>query len=210
MNRQLLLVSAALFSTLAACGGPVNRTVSTQKVPVVQRTTLAHDIRFGGYDGLEADQSRGLEEWLGSIDVAYGDRISVDDPVSQGAAGRRAAVAGVVAKFGLIVEDEAPVTASLPAGVVRVVVTRTTVTPPDCPDWRRKSNPEPNASAMSNFGCASVSNLAAMVADPNDLLEGQVYTGADGHTTSKAINVFRERRPTGADKLQVADIKTTN
>ena len=210
MNRQLLLVSAALLSMLTACGGPVNRSLSTQKVPIVHSTMLAHDVRFGGYDGLEPDQSRGLEEWLASIDIAYGDRISVDDPVPAGAAGRRAAVAGVVAKFGLIVEDEAPVTASLPAGVVRVVVTRTKITPPDCPDWRRKSNPELNASTMSNFGCASVSNLAAMVADPNDLIEGQVYTGADGHTTSKAINVFRERRPTGADKLQVDDITTTN
>jgi len=210
MDRQLLLVSTAFLSMLAACSGPVNRTVSTQKAPMVHSTLLAHDVRFGGYDGLEPDQSRRLEEWLRSIDIAYGDRISVDDPVPTGAAGRRAAVAGVIARFGLIIEDEAPVTASLPAGVVRVVVTRTKITLPDCPDWRRKSNPEPNVSTMSNFGCASVSNLAAMVADPNDLLEGQVYAGADGHTTSKAINVFRERRPTGADKLQVADITTTD
>ena len=72
-----------------------------------------------------------------------------------------------------------------------------------------QSNPELEASTMSNYGCATVSNIAAMVADPNDLIGGQGYTGADGHTTSRAINVFRERKPTGTDPLPVADIKTT-
>lgn len=208
MNRHILLASAAFLAALAACG-PVNRSVNTVKVPTVQSTQLAHDVRFAGYDGLAADDARGLTEWLQSIDIAYGDRISVDDPVAVGAAARRAAIAGIVARFGLMVEDAAPVTAALPAGMARVVVTRTKVTVPDCPDWRRKSNPELAASAMSNYGCATVSNIAAMVADPNDLIDGQGYAGADGHTTSKAIAVFRERKPTGTEPLPVADITTT-
>ncbi len=83
------------------------------------------------------------------------------------------------------------------------------VTPPDCPDWRRKSNPELSASSMSNYGCATVSNLSLMIADPTDLLEGQTYTGADGHTTSKAINVYRESKPTGTGRLPKSDVSTT-
>lgn len=208
MNRHILLASAALLTALAACG-PVNRSVNTVKVPTVESTQLAHDVRFAGYDSLAAAEARGLAEWLESIDIAYGDRISVDDPIAAGAAARRAAIAGVVARFGLMVEDVGPVTAALPAGTARVVVTRTKISVPDCPDWRRKSNPELEASTMSNYGCATVSNIAAMVADPNDLIGGQGYTGADGHTTSRAINVFRERKPTGTDPLPVADIKTT-
>lgn len=208
MNRHILLASAALLTVLAACG-PVNRSVNTVKVPTVQSTQLAHDVRFAGYDSLAADQAQGLAEWLDSIDVAYGDRISVDDPIAAGAAARRAAIAGVVARFGLMVEDVAPVTAALPAGTARVVVTRTKISVPDCPDWRRESNPELEASTMSNYGCATVSNIAAMVADPNDLIGGQVYTGADGHTTSNAIAVFRDRKPTGTEPLPVADMTTT-
>ena len=208
MNRQAFLASVALLGALVGCG-PVNRSVNTVKAPTLHSTQLAHDVRFGSYDGLAPDQARALEEWLASIDLAYGDRVSVDDPVQAGAGARRAAIAGVVAKFGMMVEDTAPVTAALPAGTARVVITRTKVTTPDCPDWRRKSNPELQASAMSNFGCATVSNLAAMVADPNDLVEGQVYTGADGHTTSKAIDGFRARKPTNGDPLPVADITTT-
>lgn len=208
MNRHILFASAALLAALAACA-PVNRSVNTVKVPTVESTQLAHDVRFAGYDSLADAEARGLAEWLELIDIAYGDRISVDDPIAAGAAARRAAIAGVVARFGLMVEEAAPVTAALPAGTARVVVTRTKVSVPDCPDWRRKSNPEFEAAAMSNYGCATVSNIAAMVADPNDLIGGQGYTGADGHTTSRAINVFRERKPTGTDPLPVADIKTT-
>lgn len=203
--RTLPFLAIAL---LAACG-PVNRSVNSVKAPTIQSTQLAYDVRFAGYNGLAADQAAALEEWLGAVGVAYGDRISVDDPVAAGAQARRAAVAGIVAKFGLMVEDAAPVTTALPAGMARVVVTRTKVTPPDCPDWERKSNPELAASTMSNYGCATVSNLSLMVADPNDLLAGQTYPGADGHTTSKAINVFRERKPTGTGRLPKSDISTT-
>jgi pilus assembly protein CpaD len=207
MLRTLSLASAAALA-LAACG-PVNRSVNTVKAPTIETTRLAYDVRFAGYDGLGVDEARALEEWLASIKVAYGDRISVDDPVAAGAAARRAAIAGIVARFGLMVDDAAPVTAALPAGMARVVVTRRQVTLPDCPDWRRASNPELAASSMSNFGCATVSNIALMVADPNDLVDSQTYPGADGHTTSKAINVYRERKPTGTGRLPKSDITTT-
>ncbi len=203
--RIALLIPALLLS---ACM-PDNRSVNTMKAPEVQRASFAFDVRFAGSDSLPADQAAALEQWLATVGIAYGDRISVDDPIAMGAAGRRAAIAGVVARFGLLVQDTAPVTAALPAGTARVVVTRTQVSVPDCPDWRRPSNPTTNNSTMSNYGCSSVSNLAAMIADPNDLIEGQTYSGADGHTTSKAINVYRERKPTGTGKLPKSDIATT-
>lgn len=208
MMRTVPLASIVALALLAGCG-PTNRSVNHVKAPTIQSTQLAYDVRFAGYDGLAADQAAALEQWLAAVGIAYGDRISVDDPVASGSAARRAAVAGVVARFGLMVEEAAPVTTALPAGMARVVVTRLKVTPPDCPDWRRKSNPEMGASSMSNFGCATVSNLSLMVANPSDLIEGQTYTGADGHTTSKAINVYREQKPTGAKALSKADTVTT-
>lgn len=206
--RPIPLAPIVALALLAGCG-PTNRSVNSVKAPTLQSAQLAYDIRFAGYGGLAPDQAAALEQWLAAVGIAYGDRISVDDPVAAGAPARRAAVAGVVARFGLMVEDAAPVTTALPAGMARVVVTRMKVTPPDCPDWRRKSNPEIAASSMSNFGCATVSNLSLMVANPHDLVEGQTYTGADGHTTSKAINVYREQKPTGGKPLSTADTVTT-
>jgi pilus assembly protein CpaD len=56
-----------------------------------------------------------------------------------------------------------------------------------------------------NFGCAINSNLAAMVADPQDLLEGKKGSGETVIATSnKAISTYREAVPTGAAGLQDA------
>ena len=57
-------------------------------------------------------------------------------------------------------------------GPVRVVVSRTRATVPNCPNWSVPSQPNYNNRSMSNFGCAVNSNLAAMVANPEDLVHG--------------------------------------
>jgi len=60
---------------------------------------------------------------------------------------------------------------------------------------------------LSNFGCAVNSNLAAMVANPEDLVHGREGTGVgDTLTTSKAIGTYRKAEPTGTKGLQ--DINT--
>ena len=58
-----------------------------------------------------------------------------------------------------------------------------------------------NANTTSNYGCASNANLAAMVADPTDLVAGQRGTGNDPLTASKAIEAYRTAPPTGAGGL---------
>ena len=155
-------------------------------------------------------QLRAFREYLGSIRIAYGDRISIDDPNPTGAAARRAAVNGVLAEYGLFLEPVGPVSTGTPTlGTMRVLITRTTASaPPECADWRRQSNPEYEASTMSNFGCAVVSNIAAMTADPNDLVVGKAYEGADGFTSAKATGVYRKKEPTGAGDLRRDDAST--
>jgi pilus assembly protein CpaD len=60
---------------------------------------------------------------------------------------------------------------------------------------------------MSTFGCAVNSNLAAMVANPQDLVYGREGSGVgDSLTTSKAIGSYRKAEPTGTKGLQ--DIST--
>src|SRR3546814_15803584 len=86
--------------------------------------------------------ARALDDWFVSINLGYGDRVTVDDPVSYGAAERRAAVAQAVGRYGLLLDGTAPVTrGSVPAGMVRVVVTRSTARVDNCPDWSAPSHP---------------------------------------------------------------------
>lgn len=199
MIRIALLAGVA---ALAACG-PVNRSVETVKTPDLKTATLTHDVRFDGGTGLGAPEREALLQYLSSIRVGYGDRISVDDPVAAGAAARRNAVAGIVAQFGLFLEEGAPVTqGELPPGTARVVVSRSRLEVPACPDWRRGSNPELSASTMSNFGCAGRGNLAAMIADPHDLVAGRAYGGADAMTASKPVKTLRERVARPPDTLE--------
>ena len=85
-------------------------------------------------------------------------------------------------------------------GTVRVVLSRTTASVPDCPNWAGRSGSLSNTSP--NYGCAINSNLAAMVADPNDLVLGQTGSGTDPSTTSRAIRSYRDAVPTGTRGLQ--------
>jgi pilus assembly protein CpaD len=188
MTMRSLFIALPLLA-LAACG-PVNRGVASLKTPEVVATNSAYTASFAGG---RLDE-RALEEWLRGSRVAYGDRISVDDPVAAGSETRRAAVAGVVARFGLILAEAGPVLpGELPPGAVRVVVTRTKITAPQCPDWSRRSNPEPSASAMSNFGCGVRGNLAAMLADPADVDGTRAFAGTDGDTSARAVRTLRDK-----------------
>lgn len=204
----LALGGAALVALGACQTQTANRSVDTQKAPVIQMAQIVYDVRFDSLGSLSEAQARALDEYLASIRIAYGDRIGLDDRNPSSAAVRavrRAAVASVLAKYGLLLEPTAPVTAGdLAPGTARLVVTRATASVPDCPDWSRQSTPEFEASTTSNYGCTIRSNLAEMIADPNDLVQGKAYSGTDGETTTKAIKAFRDKQPTGSGELRAA------
>jgi pilus assembly protein CpaD len=105
-----------------------------------------------------------------------------------------------------MISDTAPVTSGfINPGQARVVITRSSAAVPGCPDWSANSDMNYTNGTSPNFGCANNSNLAAMVADPQDLLEGKKGSGETVILTSnKAISTYRETAPTGADGLQDA------
>ena len=194
-TRSALLAGLGL---LAACG-PVNRSLNSVHQPIVERTDYVYDLPSATLGPV--DQQR-LAEWFDSIRLRYGDRVSIDDRSGYGAS--RAAIAAIVARYGLLIADTAPVTkGSADVTGVRVVVSRAAASVPGCPDWDRSSISEISGSTMSNYGCATNANLAAMVANPADLVQGQPGTGSDAMTINRAIRTYREAEPTGKDKLKV-------
>lgn len=189
-----LLMAPALL--LGGCG-TYNGGVESIYQPVVQRTDYVLDLQTAGYGLADGEQSR-LAGWLGSMKLAYGDKVSIDDG-GDGSTGRTQ-VASEAGRYGIILSDRAPVTVGHVApGTVRVVVTRTSASVPNCPDGSRQYQPDYSASTSSNYGCATNSNLAAMVADPADLVRGAAGAPTSDPTTStKAINARRNAAPTGA------------
>jgi pilus assembly protein CpaD len=189
--------------SVSACGGTSNRGLESVHQPVVTRTNYVFDAAKAG-DDLSIGEAARVRGWFDSLQLGYGDHVSIDNPDGDGSAAR-SAVAALAARYGLLVDDNAPLTAgAIPPGNVRVVVSRTKATVPGCPDWSRKPQAEFGGNSSSNLGCATNSNLAAMIANPADLVKGQ-DAGAvfDAASATKAANVFRTRKPSGQ-----ADLKT--
>ena len=92
-------------------------------------------------------------------------------------------------------------------GSVRVVVSRRRAVVPNCPNWSVPAQPNYGNRSMSNFGCGVNANLAAQIANPEDLLHGQEGSAvADAMTGAKAVIFYRTSPPTGEKGLQ--DIST--
>ncbi|MBW4331498.1 CpaD family pilus assembly protein [Stakelama sp. CBK3Z-3] len=197
---------------LAGCGEPnAYRGLESPHQPVVTRNNYALDLQTSGY-GLAPGEADRLAGWMSLLNLGYGDRVYVADAQGYDAAAREA-VAGEAARFGLLLSDAAPVTpGSVAPGTVRVVVTRMSASVPGCPDYADVDQPNFDAHTTSNFGCAINSNLAAMVARPEDLVRGQPGSGTtDPDTAVKAIQTFRKATPTGAEGLdEVSTTKESN
>jgi len=206
MRNQIALL--ALAAALAACGpnsetSPLNG-VSAVNVPVVTRADYAFDV--AAPDGtLAAGEDARLDAWFRSLQLGYGDAIYIDGANVYGAADD---VARVANRYGLLVSPGAPVTQGLvPGGSVRVVVSRTRATVPNCPNWSVPSHPNFGNASLANMGCGVNTNLAAMIANPEDLVHGREGSGiGDSSTATKAVQSYRKAPPTGTQGLQ--DIST--
>ena len=192
MRKAPFLIAASL--TLAGCGTlPTNTSMYSIHQPVVERTNFAIDLASDGSGITSADQVR-LGEWFDALGLGYGDRISIDngDGYASGDAARE--VAAAAAKRGLMVADNAPATAgAIAPGNIRVVVTRSNASVPTCPDWSSTSDSNFNSGNHSNHGCATNSNLAAMVADPEDLVRGRESNRLDRNSGKAAVNAYKAK-----------------
>jgi pilus assembly protein CpaD len=173
-NKAPLAAAFTLSLTLAlaGCGGiPQNRTVYSVHQPVVERSNVALDVTTTPA-GLPVAEQRRVAAWFEAMDLRYGDRVSVEDPLQRDEV--RQAVADLTGKHGLLLSDGMPVTAGdLQPGQARVVIMRSRASVPGCPDWSAKSDSTDGNGISPGYGCAINGNLAAMIANPEDLIKGQ-------------------------------------
>lgn len=190
-------LALSLGLALAGCGGiSSNRSLYSVHQPVVEKVNYTLDVTTGGTGLAYGEQGR-LAGWFDAMGLKYGDKVYVDDP--SGNSATRSAVEAVASRYGILLSDEAPQTAGyVNPGTARVVIVRSKASVPGCPDWSANSDFNPNNGLSSNYGCAVNSNLAAMVANPEDLLHGADSTGSTVTMSSnKAIEAYRKAQPTG-------------
>lgn len=165
-------LALSLGLVLAACGGmPSNRSLDSLRQPVVERSTVTLDVTTNS-DGLPVEEQRRVAAWFEAMDLRYGDRVSVEDPLDRPET--RTAVADLTGRYGLLLSDALPVsTGDLQPGQARIVILRSRASVPGCPDWGGKSDSSLGNGVSPGYGCATNGNLAAMVADPEDLIKGR-------------------------------------
>lgn len=204
MRAPILLIAAGLAAVLTApAAARSNRGVESVHQPVVQRSDFTLDVPAG--DLSPADSARVLQ-WFDALGLDYGDRVSVDAGSAPGPV--NAPIAPLVARYGLFLSDGAPITTgALPPGHIRIVVSRSVASVPGCPDFSAYSQPNFTGAASSNFGCGINSTIAAMVANPEDLVRGRRGRGSTADTAAKAIRVWRDAVPTSQNGLKIESTK---
>ena len=210
-TTRALLLAGVLCLPLSACNSPsadMNRSLDSIRQPVVQRNNFVFDVSTLPGGGLPVSEQRRLVGWLDALDLGYGDRVSLEDPVDSDQT--RNSVEQVAGRFGVLLADVAPVTeGAIAPGMARIVVSRTEASVPGCPDWSNKIDNRTNNATSPNYGCAVNSNMAAMVANKEDLVHG-----AKGASTTlvqsntKAIKAYRDQPPTGAGGLKEVSSKS--
>ena len=195
----LLAVAAALSGCQHTSADLPDRGVAAVNVPVIVHSDYVFDAAAPGGNIPSGEQAR-LDAWFAGLGLGYGDAIYVD-----GAFGDAKSDVGQVAgRYGLLVNDGAPVTqGSIAPGSVRVVVRRNRAEVPGCPNWSRPAQPNFNNRSMPGYGCGVNGALAAMVANPQDLIHGQAGDPyVDAAAASRGINVYYSTPPTGKKGLQ--------
>ncbi len=208
MNSSKLSALLILAAPFAAHAGdnkitPYNNPgLNSANQPVVQRTDYVLDVAATG-SGLASGEADRLRGWFESLALGYGDRIYAQESGYEDA-GARADIAALLGRYGLGLTEGAPVmSGNVQPGSMRIIVTRSTASVPGCPNWEKGEINSRTAKTPPNYGCATNSNLAAMIADPNDLVQGKAAQGgSDAQDAVKVIKVYRDRIPTGTEKLK--------
>ena len=205
-----LAVSGCATGQPAQLNARSNYSVYSVHQPVVEHTNFVFDLRVDGDRVSDAEMHR-LSAWFDSIGARYGDRITIDEPRGYQSASARADVSRVANDLGLLLSDQAaPITeGEIAPGTIRIVASRSNARVEGCPNYANRGIDSP-VRTDSNYGCATNSNLAAMVADPDDLVRGREANGTgNALTAGRAISTYRSRAPTGGQPLPSPNTRTS-
>jgi pilus assembly protein CpaD len=195
-NMKFLTVAVASVG-LAGCAanslGTTNTSMYSVHQPVVERTNYAIDLNSEGGSVSASEQAR-LGEWFDALQLGYGDRVSIDIGSGYASPATTELVANAAAERGVLIDGTVPVSAGEVApGMFRVIVARSKSSVPSCPDVTTDHDRNYNASNSSNYGCATNTNLAAMIADPEDLVRGRENKKLDNNSGARAVGTYRAK-----------------
>lgn len=184
MTPRTLLSLAATALLAAGCGAGTIERMPGETANPIRLDTVTTERRVGDDAPDMARVATAANEFLASQGFGHGDILTVRG----GARSEREGLARALAAPGRTVraapgEDD--------GRGLRLVLMRTVATPPTCGDWSDPPTQDFSNLPPGNFGCANQSNLARMVADPNDLAGGRSAARFDSERMTVLIDAYR-------------------
>ncbi len=183
--KFLFAATAALV--LAACQPTLTEWTESEspKAIEVERLTGSLSLALAGSD-LSADQADRIDSFLSRQGNLFNLRVTLAGQADDSLA----AVRQFLVARGVRPSHISRGTAAVTAGNVEIAAERYVAAPPSCPDWSNANILDGANTNSSNFGCATASNLARMVADPRDLVVGRSLAPASGTTAAAAVGRY--------------------
>jgi pilus assembly protein CpaD len=208
-SASILVIAAALALSGCASNKAVRNAVTpteawTDKVKVESQPQI---IRLGVHaDGVSPNQAAAVADFVGQWMQVDGGLITVQAPV--GASPRMvASVQAHLAAQGapLAMIDLASYDAAGdPAAPIVVAYDRFTVDTPRCgQNWESLTRTR-NNEAFGNFGCAVTANIAAQIANPQDLMRPRTMTPADAQRRATVLGKYRQGQATSSARDEQA------
>ncbi|HEX4505897.1 MAG TPA: CpaD family pilus assembly lipoprotein [Alphaproteobacteria bacterium] len=200
-SRSAIARLAVVAGVLLIAGCAENNRALTTPAPIsvqpppkriqVQLASFDHDLYFArGAKALTPAQTTELMNFLSASGIGEGDAVTVEGSGrSSLTATRQAAVISELRQ--LRIDAVSGTDRKLTAESVRVHADRAVATAPACPDWSKPEADEPNNLTSSNYGCATESNLAAMIVNPADLVKPKAGGAGDGFVLAKGVELYR-------------------
>jgi pilus assembly protein CpaD len=207
MNTNHFFLAAGLTLLVGACAPVTSYTdAEAPKRLKLDTSTTQLDLHFvpGSPVLASADAAR-LQRTAAAGGMAPSDRVTVATAGTPNLAKERlASVSTLLLHYGIV---PVAVAQDVPPNRAVVMVERTLVTRPPCPNWSKRPYTDFDNQPSSNFGCATESNLGMMVASPSDLAGGLPLAAAAGQPTAAAVNRYLNDKvelPTANTALPVA------
>ncbi len=176
---------------------PTPRPAYEDKQITVSPTRSWHAVSFApGKMHISDDEKAYLSDFLNRT-VQDGERtVMVEQPgrgADRVARQRAAALSAMLRSSGYHIH---PLTGVQPvAGEVNIAVDHLIAQAPNCPNWDMHPNMTFGSEPIPNHGCADRQNLAAMIANPRDLIVGQVPAAPTGHAPMRGEVNYRNGVP---------------
>jgi pilus assembly protein CpaD len=212
MKLDVLFRAAAVASMLVAgsCsvandGNTISEDGSFNHPITVEPTYRELKVQFaGGEAGVSSDDAVKFDAFLADY-RAHGNGslgISVPNGAPSQAAitffAERAAATGI-SRDKILVSTHDVTNGDFRVDVTYISYSAKTDT---CGDWSEDLAFTAENQTPKNFGCSVQHNIAAMVADPRDLVTPRTFETADGTRAANVISSYEQGKPTAAEKTQ--------